>query len=119
MITHLENWVKKYNIQFQGHNVREWGSYELMMSIDNGQNWILLPQIAGSRLSTIQAFELLLINAKDDVNFNNQLRQLLGDSRMNDLITVEEPTPSEAEIVPKHLYIESNTGGASNDLPMG
>lgn len=42
-ISPLDAWFTKYNIQLQKVNVREWGSYEIALSNNNGQAWAVIP----------------------------------------------------------------------------
>lgn len=85
----IEAWSNRHNILFQGHNVRPYGSYELMISVDQGQNWTLLPQVAGAKISTFEAFEMFLTNVAGDVNVIEQVKSLIGEDKYNDLFDIK------------------------------
>jgi hypothetical protein len=95
----LEQWVKDNNIQFQQHNIRPWGTYDLLVSTDGGVSWAQMPRSFGSRISEIQAFEMVLTENKTNDRFKDELSNWLGKDRAESAIKLLE----EDTIVPKYL----------------
>lgn len=81
--------LKSHNFQAQPHNERQWGSYEVALSLD-GQGWAVLSDYTfGSRIPLEAAAAIALTYAIRQGKFHPQtLNAWLGEGRANELRTV-------------------------------
>lgn len=101
----LEQWVNQNNIQFRQHNIRPWGTYDLLVSVDGGASWAGMSRSFGSKISEIDAFEMVLTENKTSDKFRDELVHWMGQDRATELLKLyEEPGVSE------HIHNEQDAG---------
>lgn len=78
--------LKVHNFQAERHDERQWGSYEVALSLD-GQGWAVLSDYTfGSRIPLEAAAAIALTYAIRQGKFHPQtLNQWLGEGRANEL----------------------------------
>lgn len=92
----LTEWVNKNNIQFQQHNIRPWGTYDLLVSTDGGVSWAQMPRSFGSRITEINAFEMVLTEKHTDDMFREQLHKWMGPELATSLLKIYEESTNES-----------------------
>jgi len=106
----LEQWIQN-NIQFRQHNVRPWGTYELLVSQDRGVSWNHFSRPFGSRITENEAFQMVLTEMLRDDKFRTDLSNWLGEQRATELFAFfDPPTPEVTESVSEHIHHEPNAG---------
>lgn len=83
----INEFIESGSFQYKKLNERPWGSYELAVSIDNGQNWAGFPRTFGFGFNEKEAFELALKDAVDNHTLHDQLKQWLGTEKFLDLLS--------------------------------
>lgn len=98
MIT-LSEWIKEQGFLFNKRNIRPWGSYELVVSLDNIM-WVTFPRIFGYGFTPSDAFELVLTENAMDTKFRDELKSWMGEERFNKVSFILGNTKD----VPKYLH---------------
>ena len=98
----LQEWIQTNNIQFRQHNIRPWGTYDLLVSTDGGTSWAGMSRSFGSRISEIEAFEMVLTENKTNDRFKTELVGWIGENRATELLKLLE----EETIVHEHIHNE-------------
>jgi hypothetical protein len=106
----LEQWINENNVQFRQHNVRPWGTYDLLVSTDGGVSWAQMPRSFGSRISEISAFEMVLTENKTNGKFRSELVNWMGQERADALLKLFE------EEIPSVDYLSSNDSQQTDKL---
>jgi hypothetical protein len=86
----ISDWFITHNIQCQKVNVREWGSYEVGLSVDGGQNWaVMQDQVFGFRYQLEESAQTALTTIIKSGTFDRpSLVNWLGQERVDELLSI-------------------------------
>lgn len=119
----LTDWINDQGFQFQKQNIRPWGTYELVVSLD-GKTWAVMPRPFGYGFTEARAFEVILTDSLHDDTFRSHLIGWLGEDRVNQIKTIIETpettqevdseiklleAPKDTVIVSEHIHNESDS----------
>jgi hypothetical protein len=88
----LRGWIESGNFQFRKDNEAPWGSYNLVVSHDNGKSWIGFPRRFGWGYTELQAFELLLTECVQSDTLRPQLINWIGEEQTNTIAQILSET---------------------------
>ena len=89
----LLEWIESQPFQYNKFNVRQWGSYELQVTID-GRVAQISSVPHGWGWKEKDAFEYILTEMMKQTNFHNGLKSWLNEERFNQVQTIIN-TPTE------------------------
>jgi hypothetical protein len=97
----LLSWIQSQPFSYSRRNVRNWGTYELEVTLDGKLVHFQTPH--GWGIPENEAFEYALTELWSNDNFRNQLKDWVGDARFDSLTSI-----LGGSIVPEHLREQSN-----------
>ncbi len=89
----LSDWIDSQPFQYNKVNVRQWGSFELQVTIDGRSAH--LTQIRGWGWSEKDAFQDILTEMMRDVRFHHNLSSWLGQERFVAVLSAITANPAE------------------------
>lgn len=87
----LASWAEsKENLVFRDFNIKKWGSYDLLVSVDNGKSWLHTGKTWGWGFTLESAFAHSLLDWWEGGSLPSELERFLGSDLVEEIRSIIE-----------------------------